>query len=335
MKVLALSGGVGGAKLARGLGRVLRPGELTVVCNTGDDFEHLGLHISPDLDSVLYAMAGVADPVRGWGRADETWSFMAAIRELGLPDWFNLGDRDLAVHLWRRAQLQQGATLAQIAQQLTQRFGVRQQLLPMSNAAVRTQLHTAIGVLDFQDYFVRQRAAPRVSRIQFSGAEQAAAPLPPRALQPTLIVICPSNPYLSIDPILSIADWRDALRARTCPVVAVSPIVAGDALKGCAAKLMREYGLACEPETVARHYGELLDGFVIDAQDAHRRDGVEALGLPCLVTPSIMHDDADRDALASAVLEFGRGLAVRSPAARTATIRTAAQAGHNSAAKAP
>jgi len=311
VKVVALSGGVGGAKLARGLARVLPPGDLTVICNTGDDFEHLGLHISPDLDSVLYALAGVSDTQRGWGRADETWSFMAAIRELGLPDWFNLGDRDLATHVWRRAQLQQGATLGEITAQLALRFGLQQRLLPMSNAPVRTRLDTDAGLLDFQDYFVRQRAAPLVRSLQFVGAGDARAPLALAELAPDLIVICPSNPYLSIDPILAIADWRQWLQQRRCAVVAVSPIVAGDAIKGCAAKMIREFGLACEPATVARHYGALIDGFVIDNQDATQRGAIEALGLRCAVTQTIMRNDGDRDALATAVLEFGGGLGHR------------------------
>lgn len=322
MNVVALSGGVGGAKLARGLARVLPAGTLTVVCNTGDDFEHFGLPISPDLDSVMYALAGVADTQRGWGRANETWSFMEAIRQLGLPDWFNLGDRDLATHVWRRARRAEGASLSQITDELATRLGVTQRLLPMSNDSVRTQLDTDAGTLDFQDYFVRRRAAPRVRALQFIGAQSARLPLPPTQLTADLIVICPSNPYLSIDPILAIPAWRAWLQQRDCAAVAVSPIVAGDAIKGCAAKMIREFGLPCEAATVARHYGELIDGFVIDAQDAAQRKAVEALNLPCAVTQTIMRSDADRDALARAVLEFGRTLERRSvPARGAATVK--------------
>lgn len=307
--VVALSGGVGGAKLARGLARVLDASELTVVCNTGDDFEHLGLHISPDLDSVLYAMAGVSDIVRGWGRTDETWSFMAAIRGLGLPDWFNLGDRDLATHVWRQAELANGATLSEITSGLAMRFGLAHRLLPMSDSAVRTRLDTDAGLLDFQDYFVRRRAGPRVLRVQFDGASQARAPLALAELAPSLIVICPSNPYLSIDPILAIPDWQQWLRQRRCPVVAVSPIVAGDAIKGCAAKMMREFGQPVAPITVAKHYRDHLDGLMIDALDAAQRGDIEALGVRCAVAQTVMRDDADRETLAAAVIAFGHSLA--------------------------
>lgn len=320
MNVLALSGGVGGAKLARGLARVLPPGALTVVCNTADDFEHLGLHIAPDLDSVLYAMAGVADTARGWGRAEETWSFMDAVRTLGLPDWFNLGDRDLATHVLRRARLQAGASLTEVTAELTQRFGVTQRLLPMCDSAVRTRLETDAGMLEFQDYFVRRRAAPRVLRVEFTGADVAQPPVAPSTLQPDLIVICPSNPYLSIDPILAIAGWHDWLRARRCPVVAVSPIVAGEALKGCAAKMMREFGHDCDALTVAQHYSGLLDGFVIDELDHGRAASCEAMGLPCMVAQTVMHRDGDRERLATSVLAFGARLAsTRRRAHTTAT----------------
>ncbi len=313
MKVVALSGGVGGAKLARGLARVLVPGELTVVCNTADDFEHLGLPISPDLDSVLYAMAGIADEQRGWGRANETWSFMEATRLLGLPDWFQLGDRDLATHLLRRNALQAGARLSEVTAELVQRLGVTQRLLPMSNSPVRTRLETDGGMLAFQDYFVRLRAQPRVLRLHFDGASNAAPPVDVASLMPDLIIICPSNPYLSVDPILAIDGWRLWLQARACPCVAVSPIVAGDAIRGCAAKMMREFDIACDAVSIATHYGELIDGIVIDELDRALLPRIAALELAAVAAPTIMRNDADREDLAVATLRFGAGL--------TATMR--------------
>ena len=308
MNIAALSGGVGGAKLARGLALVLPDGALTVVCNTGDDFEHLGLPISPDLDSVLYAMAGVSDEQRGWGRSNETWSFMEAARQLGLPDWFNLGDKDLALHIARRQLLASGSNLTDVTAQLASHLRVRQRLLPMSNAAVRTRLDTDAGLLDFQDYFVRRRAEPRVKAVHFEGASTAAPPLSLGEWQPQLLIICPSNPFLSIDPILSIPSWRDWLRHRRCPCVAVSPIVGGRALKGCAGKMLREFGLDCNALSIARHYGDVLDGIVIDELDRALLPDIRALNLRAMATQTIMNSDADRASLARAVLTFGETL---------------------------
>ncbi len=322
-RVLALSGGVGGAKLARGLGRTLPDWQLVVVCNTGDDFCHLGLTICPDLDSVTYALAGLADSERGWGRADETWQAMATLRALGGPDWFGLGDRDLGLHLWRTAQLRDGAPLSEVAAEAAVRLGVTQHLLPMSDEPVRTRLVTDVGTLDFQDYFVRRRAEPRVLAVDYAGAAGASLPAPLAAAlasgwRPAVVVICPSNPYLSIDPILAIPAWRDWLTRLDCPIVAVSPIVGGQALRGCAAKMMREFGQAVSAVTVASHYGALLDGFVIDSIDAALAADVAALGLAVRALPTVMRDDADREALAAAVLDFARDSATRHAARRRA-----------------
>ncbi len=320
-RVLALSGGVGGAKLARGLGRTLPDWHLAVVCNTGDDFSHLGLEICPDLDSVTYAMAGLADAARGWGRAGETWQAMETLRALGAADWFALGDRDLGLHVWRTERLRGGATLSEIAAEAAARLGVSQHLLPMSDDVVRTRLVTDAGTLDFQDYFVRRRAVPVVSALQYPGAVEARLPAPLAAAlaggwHPDTIVICPSNPYLSIDPILAIPAWRDWLTRVDCPIVAVSPIVGGRALKGCAAKMMLELGHEVSATTVARHYGALLDGFVIDTADAALAGRIGCDGLAVRVLPTVMYDDADRDALARAVLEFAGSLAAHAPARR-------------------
>lgn len=315
-RILALSGGVGGAKLARGLGRTLRDWELVVVCNTGDDFTLFELEICPDLDSVTYAMAGLADAERGWGRADETWHAMATLRSLGGADWFSLGDRDLGLHVWRTARLRAGAPLSAVAVEAAARLGVAQHVLPMSDDPVRTRLVTDAGTLDFQDYFVRQRAVPRVHRLQYVGASEAGLPSPLAVARaagwsPEAVVICPSNPYLSIDPILAIPAWRDWLTRLECPIVAVSPIVGGRALKGCAAKMMLEFGQDVSAATVARHYSGLLDGFVIDAVDAALATDLAAHGLEIRSLPTVMLDDADRDALARGVLEFARDLGAR------------------------
>lgn len=316
-RILALSGGVGGAKLARGLGRVLPDWQLAVACNTGDDFTHLGLEVCPDLDSVTYAMAGLSDAERGWGRAEETWHAMATLRALGGPDWFSLGDRDLGLHLWRTTRLRGGAPLSAVAAEAAGRLGVAQHLLPMSDDPVRTRLVTDAGTLDFQDYFVRRRAAPRVLELIYAGAAEARLPSPLAAAlasgwHPEAVVICPSNPYLSIDPILAMPAWRDWLARRDCPIVAVSPIVGGEVLKGCAAKMMLELGHPVSAATVARHYGALLDGFVLDSVDADLAADLRHSGLAVRAVPTVMRDDADRDALAVAVLDFARELRARS-----------------------
>ncbi|MBL8096552.1 MAG: 2-phospho-L-lactate transferase [Anaerolineales bacterium] len=307
LSVVALAGGVGGAKLAHGLALVLPPERLTIVVNTGDDFEHLGLSISPDLDTVMYGLAGVANPATGWGRADEGWRFMETVRAYGGPDWFNLGDRDLATHVLRSERLRQGASLTTVTRELCTALGIGPRVLPMSDEPVRTRVDTEVGELAFQQYFVAQRCAPRATAIRFAGAETARpSPEVRRALaEADLIVICPSNPFLSIDPILAVPGMRAAVQAR--PVVAVSPIVGGQAIKGPAAKLLGELGHDVSALSVARYFVGLAAGFVLDTVDADLAPAVEALGLRALVTASVMRTDAERAALATAVLEvFGR-----------------------------
>lgn len=312
-RILALSGGVGGAKLARGLARVLGAGELCVACNTGDDFTHLDLAIWPDLDSVTYAVAGLADDERGWGRRGETWQFMAALRELGGPDWFRLGDQDLALHVWRSARLRAGARPSELAADVCARLGIAQTLLPMTDDTVRTRLHTDAGLLDFQDYFVARRAQPRVERIEYVGAATAGLPGPlsqaiAAGWQPEAVLLCPSNPWLSIDPILAIPAWRDWLSGLDCPIVGVSPIVGGQALKGCAAKLMAEFGLEVSAAAVARHYGALLDGFVIDRVDQALATSLRADGLGIATCDTVMRGDTDRERVARAALDLAAEL---------------------------
>ncbi len=313
-RVLALSGGVGGAKLALGLSRILAPGALTVVVNTGDDFEHLGLYVSPDIDTLLYTLAGINNPETGWGRSEETWSFMAALDALGGPTWFQLGDKDLATNVTRTARLKAGATLSTVTRELCRALGVSVHVVPMSDAPVRTQVQTPQGWLGFQDYFVRLRCEPTVGALQYRGAAQAKpAPSFRTALGEPLdaIVICPSNPYLSVDPMLSIPGLREGLSAQAAPVIAVSPIVAGAAIKGPTAKIMAELGVEQSAVSVARHYQGLIDGFVLDRRDQAMAEAIRAMGIAVTVTQTVMQSLADREDLARVTLEFAGLLASR------------------------
>ena len=310
MSVLALSGGIGGAKLALGLYRVLSPEELTVVANTGDDFEHLGLSISPDIDTLLYTLGGIDNPELGWGRRSETWTFMAALEALGGETWFKLGDGDLATHVERTRRLAAGESLSKITDDFRRRLGISARLLPMSDSRVRTRLRTDEGWLDFQDYFVRFRAAPVVREVAYAGdAEARANPDFLAALAGDdleLVVICPSNPFLSVDPILSLPRVREALRACRPPIVAVSPIIGGKAVKGPTAKIMAELGLPVDAAAVARHYEDILDVFIADEADANE---VEDLGIPVRLARTLMSTIEDREDLARVVLTAaGRGV---------------------------
>lgn len=306
-RVVALAGGVGGAKLATGLQAVLPPGALTVIVNTGDDFEHWGLTICPDLDTVLYNLAGVNNPETGWGRADESFTVLHTMGLLGAEDWFRLGDRDLAVHLRRSEWLRQGLSLTEVTDRLRCAFGVRSAILPMSDAPVRTLVHTDEGDLPFQHYFVGRRCEPCVIDVSFVGAaESELTDAACSALTSAdVIVFCPSNPYLSLDPILSVGDTRALLATLRAPKIAVAPIVGGKALKGPAAKMMREMGYPVTPVTIAAHYHDVLDGFVLDQEDAAAADHVR---MPALVTNTVMHDADDKARLAMDVLDFAAAL---------------------------
>ncbi len=306
--VLALSGGIGGAKLALGLYRVLPPGALTVIANTADDFEHLGLQVSPDLDTLLYTLAGLDNLETGWGRRDETWTFMAALGVLGGETWFKLGDGDLATHIERTRRRRAGESLSVVTDDFRRRLGISARLLPMSDDPVRTRLLTDEGWLDFQDYFVRRQSMPAVREITFAGA--AAARAQPEFLAALadddlrMVVICPSNPLISIDPILSIPGVRDKLRGSRAPVVAVSPIIGGKAVKGPTAKMMAELGLPADVIGVARHYSDILDHYVVDTVDAVAAGGLDA---QTTATRTLMETIEDREALARVVLAAGGG----------------------------
>jgi len=314
--ILALAGGVGGARLARGLADALPAAQLTVVVNTGDDFDHLGLRICPDIDTVSYTLADLHNRALGWGLAGETWEFMGALARLGGEDWFRLGDRDLATHVERTRRLALGESLSAVTADVAKRLGIVQQIAPMSDDPVRTFVDTDAGTLAFQDYFVRRRAAPAVRGFEYRGADSA-CPSPPfvQALaDPSLeaIVFCPSNPWLSIAPLLAMPRMAAQLRASGRPLVAVSPIIGGRAVKGPAAKIMQELGLASDTLAIGRHYAGLLDGLVIDSADADQRAAIERLGLRVLVSDTLMDEGPRRLALARATLEFARTIGPRS-----------------------
>jgi len=309
---LLLSGGVGGAKLALGLDRLLPRGALTVIANTGDDFNHLGLAISPDLDTLMYTLADAVSPETGWGCRDETWNFMAALERLGGKTWFRLGDRDLATHVERTRRLAAGETLSKITQDLCERLGLGSRIIPMSDARVETRVATADGVLSFQDYFVRRHAQPAVAGLHYAGARDAAPPADAlEALGDSrlrAIFIAPSNPWLSIDPILAVPALRDALRETRVPVVAVSPIVGGAALKGPTAKIMGEFGLPVTSGSIARHYREYLDGLILDTADAGEIAAIEEPGLAAVAAPTVMRSLDDKVSLARIAIEFAATL---------------------------
>lgn len=312
-KVLALTGGVGGAKLGLGLAHCLPSENLAFVVNTGDDFEHLGLPISPDLDTLLYTLAGAVQEDQGWGRRDETWTALNTLERLGGASWFRLGDKDLALHLRRREALASGARLTQAMALLGDAFSVPFPLLPMSDDPVRTVLTTReFGRLPFQSYFVRERCAPTVQAIAYEGAGAAslspevAAALADPALD--LIVLCPSNPYLSIAPLLAIPPLRKALERRRVPAVAVCPLVGGAAVKGPTAKLMDELHVPRTPASIARYYGGVIDGLILDEQDRYHADAVRAEGVTPDVAPTVMLTLGDKIALAQRTLAFGETL---------------------------
>jgi LPPG:FO 2-phospho-L-lactate transferase len=309
MKVAALAGGVGGAKLADGLAQILPPDSLTLIVNTGDDFEHLGLHISPDLDTICYTLAGLASRATGWGRADESWHFLETLDALGGPTWFRLGDRDLALHHERTRRLASGEPLSDVMRALAATMGVRNAVLPMTDDRVRTLVLTAEGEIPFQTYFVGMACEPAVRGFRFSGAETSRpAPGVLEALAGAdVIVLCPSNPWVSLDPILAVPGIRDSVRAGVA--VAVSPIVGGQALKGPAAKMFREMGMEPSARSVAEHFDGLIRGLAIDVADASEAAGIEAVGIRALVTRTVMKGRPARRRLAEEVLGFAQRLA--------------------------
>jgi len=306
--IVALAGGVGGAKLAHGLYQVVPPEKLTIIVNTGDDFEHVGLSISPDLDTVMYTLAGLANPQTGWGVRGESWHMMAALARYGEPTWFQMGDRDLATHILRTQWLREGQPYQVVTAELCRRLGIQCAVLPMSESPVRTMVQTAEGELPFQEYFVQQRCQPVVKGIRFVGAESAkpSRPVVTAIRHAEIIIFCPSNPWLSIDPILAVPPLRRLIVASQAPKIGVSPIVGGQAIKGPAAKIMAELGAEVSPVGVARHLRDVLTAWVIDYADESYQTDLTQLGLRTLVTQTIMKNDEERARLAREVLEFAK-----------------------------
>ena len=300
MKIVALAGGVGGAKLADGLAQILPPEDLTIIVNTGDDFEHLGLTICPDLDTVCYTLAGLANPETGWGRVGETWNTITNVEKLGGPTWFRLGDQDIATHLERTRRLKDGQALSQITYDFCKAWGIQHTVLPMSDFPVRTVVDSDEGELAFQEYFVHRHCEPRVKGFRFDGVEVAEpAPGVKEALKSAdAVVFCPSNPWVSIDPILKVIKNMDK------PVVAVSPIIGGKTVKGPAAKMYAELGIEPSALAVANHYRTILTGFVLDNADSNIESVIKDLKIKTLVTDTLMNQPADRKRLANDVLFF-------------------------------
>ena len=300
-KILAITGGVGGAKLALGLSKILSDKEVLFLVNTGDDFQHLGLEISPDIDSLLYALSEKNNPDLGWGRKDESWNFISTLEELGAESWFRLGDRDLAIHIIRTQMLSAGKTRQEVADHLANALGIKHRIAPMSMSKVGTLVDTPHGELAFQEYFVRERCEPEVVNFRFEGIGTAEPnPLVSSWLKDCDgILICPSNPYVSVDPILKIPGYAEIFRSK--PVIAVSPIVGGMAIKGPAAKMMTELGIPPTPMAVAKHYGDLLSGFVLDETD---REQANDISIPSIVTQTIMLTLKDRIDLATQCVRF-------------------------------
>lgn len=300
MKIVALAGGVGGAKLAHGLAQILAPDDLTIIVNTGDDFEHYGLYICPDLDTVCYTLAGLANPETGWGRVNETWNVIQNASRLGGPGWFNLGDRDLGTHLERTRRLKEGQCLSEITRDFCKAWGINHTVLPMSDRQVRTMVDTEEGELAFQEYFVHRRCEPGVRGFRFDGADQAEAVHGAReAIQSAdAVIICPSNPWVSIDPILKVIPKIEK------PVIAVSPIIGGSTVKGPAAKMYRELGIEPSALAVANHYRGVATGFVLDKIDKQLEGEIMGLGMQTLVTNTLMNSLDDRSQLAQDIVDF-------------------------------
>lgn len=306
MNFVVLSGGVGGAKFADGMAKSVGAENLTVVVNTADDMELHGLHISPDLDSVTYTLAGLANPETGWGLAGDTWQNFEMLERYGGKPWFRLGDKDIATHFMRTNMLKAGATLTEVTRTLTQALGVQSRVLPMTNARVRTIVDTDEGLMPFQEYFVKRRCEPVVHTLIFEGAEEAEATVEVvRAIETAdTIIIAPSNPYMSIDPILAMAGVKDALLNASAPIIAISPIVGGVAIKGPLAKVMNELGKTPSPVVIAEYYADFINGFVLDEQDRDMMADIVTLAVGPLVTNTIMDSIEARAGLACEVVNY-------------------------------
>ena len=309
---LALSGGIGGAKLALGLEYIFKSTKLMIAGNTGDDFEHFGLNISPDLDTLLYTLSGKSDLERGWGLANETWSFMKAMKEIGGETWFQLGDRDLAIHVERTRRLKEGERLSLITSSLCRKFGVKSHIVPATDDSLKTLVKTPKGILSFQQYFVRDQCRPKILGLKYEGLENAQpCPALKEALESSLletVVVCPSNPFLSIDPILAVKGVREKLKSSNARVLAVSPIVGGDAVKGPTANNLRDLGFSVSAYTIAKYYSDFIDGFMLDKGDENEISRIESLGMQVGLADTVMTDLQSKIKLAEDILRFSKTL---------------------------
>ena len=306
-KIIALSGGIGGAKLGLGLHQICAPEELYFITNTGDDFLYLGFYIAPDVDTLVYTLAGVNNTETGWGRADETWKTHNVLGELGADNWFKLGDKDLALHLHRSKALRNGERLTSITQDIANRFHLKANVLPMSDQMIQTIIDTNKGLLSFQEYFVKQASAPKIESISFKSKNpEPSAEVTEILTDPDLkgIVICPSNPYLSIDPILSIEKIRQSITESKRPSIAVSPIIDGQSVKGPTKKIMEELGLKVNVLTIAEHYKNCIDGIVIDHLDQGYAGEIESMGIHVKLSEIMMNNDDDKKRVAEDVINF-------------------------------
>lgn len=309
-KILAITGGVGGAKLCLGFSHILDEQRCAFAVNIGDDFEHFGLHISPDIDTLTYTLSGLSNPQTGWGRAGETWHFIEAMKQLGGDAWFNLGDSDLALHTFRTQSLKNGTSLSQVTANIASKLGIKHKILPISDDRVPTMIQSEIGELPFQEYFVKQRCEPKVNGFEFANSERAN--ISPEIIgwlndQALLgVVICPSNPYISIDPLLAVGGFGQLIKQLSVPVVAVSPIVHGAAIKGPTAKIMTELQIPNSAVAVARHYRDILDGFIVDETDNSLVGEIEDLGLSTISAQTVMVTLSDKINLAKVALDFVR-----------------------------
>jgi LPPG:FO 2-phospho-L-lactate transferase len=306
-KIIALSGGIGGAKLGLGLHQICAPEELYFITNTGDDFLYLGFYIAPDVDTLVYTLAGVNNTETGWGRADETWKTHNVLGELGADNWFKLGDKDLALHLHRSKALRNGERLTSITQDIANRFHLKATVLPMSDHMIQTIVDTNKGLLSFQEYFVKQASKPKIKNISFKSKNpEPSAEVTEILMDPGLkgIVICPSNPYLSIDPILSIEKIRQSIAESKRPRVAVSPIINGQSVKGPTTKIMGELGLETNVLTIAKHYKDYIDGIVIDTSDQDYAGQIESMGIQVKLSEIMMNNDDDKKRVAEDVIHF-------------------------------
>lgn len=308
-KILALSGGVGGAKLCRGLDQITDKDELVIIANTGDDFLYLGFYISPDIDTLIYTLAGENNIETGWGRTDETWKAHNVMGGLGADNWFKLGDKDLEMHVYRSKEIQNGTSLTEITQKVSKIWNINSKILPMSNHSIKTIIESDIGTLSFQEYFVKKQCIPKVESITFKQKKAKASQTLLDEMNDnnlTAIIFAPSNPYLSIDPILSLSEIKNFLRTTSTPVIAVSPVVDGQAVKGPTTKIMSELGVEPSAVSIAKHYDGLIDGLILDVLDQNLVSQVEDIGIRTKVMNTIMHNDQDKIQLAQAALDFAK-----------------------------